>query len=105
MTLETYQGNIDIYMEFPATSFPSRKFLTTTSETIRLVIISAATQVQVISLGIRCLRIRLSMISTLPHALLALMPAQAMVPRNSILMGTIVTTTRIPAEELTLTTI
>ena len=102
-------GNIDIYMEFPATCFPSRKSLTTMSGKIRLVIISAAAQVQVISPEIRCLRIRLPVISTLDQALLVLMPAQAMVYRSSILMGTVVTTTRtpsrIPAEELIPTTI
>jgi hypothetical protein len=62
-------GNIDIYMEFPATCFPSRKSLTTMSGKIRLVIILAAAQVQVISLGIRCLRIRLPVISILHQVL------------------------------------
>ena len=102
-------GNIDIYMEFPATCFPSRKSLTTMSGKIRLVIISAAVQERAIFQMIPGSRIPLSMISTLPQVLLASMPAPAMVPRSSILMGTVVTTTRIqsrtPEEELIPTTI
>ena len=64
---------------------------------IWLVIISTAAQERAIFQVILGSRIRLPVISTLHQALLASMPAQAMVHRSSILMETVVTTTRTPS--------